>query len=127
MQLDFTLSMKPTVVIRTIHQPHSGLCLVFVASICSCLLYLPCHNIPTVTDTTFLVPCLCFTLLLNILTWNPKADFSSFSEITDEKIPFCVQPIEWYNWRLMDVSSDGTTLVSKQLLLTFLSSSVVEK
>lgn len=51
MQLGFALSLKRPVVIWTIHQPQSGLCPVLVASIFSCPLFLPHHNVPTVADT----------------------------------------------------------------------------
>ena len=76
-------------------------------------------SLPTVFPRSQTQLCLNFILLLSIwleipksnlssFSEIPKSDLSSFSEIPNEKILFCVQSVEQFNWRLTDISSDSS-------------------
>lgn len=89
-------------------QPQSGLCLIYVPPICSRLAFLPSHNIPTIADTTT-----CYALF-EFCTFTKHLDLKSQSEICHHSLKSlmkrfcCLQSVEQFNWRLTDISSDGS-------------------
>lgn len=128
--LDFTLSPKPTVLIWIIHPSATKQAL---SDFCGIHLFLSSFVSLTAifrrSQIQPLVPCLDFTLLLNILTWNHRVRF------------FFLLWNHWWKdsvlcaiYRMAQLEVGYTVFqwmvqlfISKQLLVTFLSSSVLEK